>query len=106
MAETDTAEHVYADLKKKTVTWPEYISAEKYEHQIYRLQNEAGLSFKEARAVLTPPQMIKALAEEWGCSCENIYNLIRYGMKKVDKIANGEEDKIEDLVPTRMSYIM
>jgi len=106
MAEIDIAKHTSSETKKKEITWKEFVGNAKYEHQVYRLQDEAGLTFKEARAVLTPSQMFEDLTEEWGCSQENIYNLIRYGMKKVEKIAGDDEDKIKDLVPTRMSYIM
>jgi len=105
MAEIDTLKQT-SIRTNKTTAWVEYVGVEKYEHQIYRLQKEAGLSFKEAHAVLTPPQLIRTLAEEWGCSKENIYNLIRNGMAKVERTTDGDENGIEDLVPTRMCYIM
>ena len=88
----------------ESITWPEFIGIEKYAYQIYRLQNEAGLSFKEARAVLTPQTLTRALAEEWGCSYENICNLARRGIHKVSVVTNGDDDKILDLIPTKMSY--
>jgi hypothetical protein len=100
-ARTECNTHVKTD---ENMTWPEFIGIEKYAYQMYRLQSEAGLSFKEARAVLTPQTLTRALAEEWGCSYENICNLARRGLYKVSIVANGDEDKILDLVPTRMSY--
>jgi len=106
MTRIESTKNTCIEAKKKKITWKEYVGAEKYEHQIYRLQDEAGLTFKEARAVLTPYPVFEELTEEWGCTKENIFNLIRYGMKKVEKIAGDDEDKIEDLVPSRMSHIM
>jgi len=103
MTEARAADHTIAETGKK-ITWPEFIGIEKYAYQMYRLQNEAGLSFKEARAVLTPQTLTKELAKEWGCSYENICNLARRGLHKVSAVTNGEKDRILDLVPTRMSY--
>ncbi|MCL1905225.1 MAG: hypothetical protein FWG19_03790 [Methanomassiliicoccaceae archaeon] len=103
MAETETVHDPHAETKKN-ITWAEFIGIERYAYQIYRLQNEAGLSFKEARVVLTPPPMIKALAKEWGCSYENVCNLGRRGRQKVNRKTEGDRDKIEDLIPTKMSF--
>ncbi|MCL1984254.1 MAG: hypothetical protein FWG58_02495 [Methanomassiliicoccaceae archaeon] len=103
MAETDTMQGLQTETKKN-MTWAEFIGIERYAYQIYRLQNEAGLSFKEARAVLTPPPLIKSLAKEWGCSYENVCNLGRRGRQKVNRTADGDRDKIEDLIPTKMSF--
>ena len=104
MSETKTEKHARIDTKK-TMTWPELVGVERYGYQIYRLQNEAGLTFKEARAVLTPRQKIRELAEEWGCSYENICNLIRCGIKKVENVTGGDEDKEMDLMPPTMQHI-
>jgi len=103
MTEAKTGDRTAAEAAK-SMTWPEFIGIEKYAYQIYRLQNEAGLSFKEARAVLTPQTLTRALAEEWGCSYENICNLARRGISKVSVAADGDREKILDLIPTRMSY--
>lgn len=93
-----------AQSERKGKTWAEFIGVEKYAYQIYRLQNEAGLTFKEARAILTPHQGSKALAEEWGCTIENVYNLARKGREKVNELTGGDAAKNEDLMPSYMWY--
>ena len=92
--------------KDKPRTWPEYVGLEKYALAIYRLQNEAGLTFKEARAMLTPDEYDKDLMAEWGCSYENICNLSRKGHAKVNKYAGGDIRKIHDLAPCDMWLIL
>jgi len=92
------------DTAKKTITWAEFIGAEKYALAIYRLQNEAGLTFKESRALLTPWDGRKELAEEWGCSVENVYNLSRKGYEKLDRHTGGDFLKNEELAPTLMRH--
>ena len=86
-------------------TWIEFIGTERYACAIYRLQEEAGLTFKEARALLTPEQDDKDLAEMWGCSLENIYNLARRGREKVKKITGDDHEKYREYVPQYMSYV-
>ena len=68
--------------------WAEKAGKEEYLRAVYLLQDEAGLSFKEARAWLIPFQYIRKLAAEWKCSEENIHNLRRRGSDKIGK-ANG-----------------
>jgi len=86
-------------------TWMEHIGEGTYALAVYRLQNEAGLTFKEARATLLPIQLIKVLAEEWGCSAENVYNLHRKGLEKVWAVTGDDNEKIERLLPQRMCHI-
>jgi len=91
--------------KRPSQTWMEYIGEEAYALAIYRLQNEAGLSFKEARATLLPVLMAKTLAEEWGCSRENIYNMRRKGIEKIREATGGDNKEIMRLMPLKMSHI-
>ena len=92
--------------KDKPRTWPEYVGLEKYALAIYRLQNEAGLTFKEARAVLTPDEADEELREEWGCSIENVYNLARKGWAKLDKYADGDGLKKLKLAPCDLWLVL
>jgi len=103
MSEPET-ETIVPTVAKRRQTWPEFIGLEKYAYQIYRLQEEAGLSFKEARAVLTPTQLTRSLAEEWECSYENVCNMSRRGIGKVRQVTSGDPDKMEELMPTYMSF--
>ncbi len=57
-------------------TWRQYYKA------MYRLQDMAGLTFKEAQAVLASPRTVQ-LAEKWGTTPENVYNLMRKGYNKI-----------------------
>ena len=87
-------------------TWPEYIGLEKYAVATYRLQEEADLTFREARACLTPLQCVEGLAKEWGCSKENVYNLQRSGRRKVREYTKGDEEKIKQLLPPKICHIL
>jgi hypothetical protein len=64
-----------------------------------------GLSFREARATLLPVPLIKVLAEECGCSAENVYNLRRKGMNKVMEFAGGDDEDVMRLLPLNLSHI-
>ena len=86
-------------------TWAEFIGIERYEHAVYRLQDEIGLTFKEARVILTPHQEIAELAEKWGCSLENIYNLARSARKKVKEFTGGDPSLYEEYVPQELCYV-
>ena len=94
------------EVKTKPKTWAEFIGAEKYALAIYRLQNEVGLTFKEARAMLTPSEFDIELTEEWGCSIENIYNLSRKGWAKLNKHTGGDGLKNLEFAPTYMWHIL
>ena len=91
--------------KTSRPTWAEHVGEEAYALAIYRLQNEADLSFKEARATLLPVQLIKPLAEEWGCSVENVYNLRRKGMDKVRELTGGNDKEFARFLPSELSHI-
>jgi len=93
-------------IKRMSKPWAEIVGAEKYALAIYRLQNEAGLTFKEARALLTPLQAMRNLTEEWNCSHEDIIALGEKGQAKLDKHTGGDHWKNEELAPTLMQYIM
>ena len=87
-------------------TWPEHRGLEAYAVAIYRLQDEADLTFREARACLTPMQCVEALAKEWGCSKENIYNLQRSGRRKVVEYAKGDSKETQRLMPQKMCHVL
>jgi len=87
-------------------SWPEYIGLEKYALAVYRLLEEAGLTFREARACLTPLQCVEGLAKEWECSKENIYNLQRSGRRKVAEYTNGDEKNVQRLLPPKICHIL
>jgi hypothetical protein len=87
-------------------TWPEYIGLKKYAIAIYRLQEEADLTFKEARACLTPIQCVEGLAKEWGCSKENIYNLQRSGRRKVVEYTKGNGEETQRLMPRDICHVL
>ncbi|MDR0198316.1 MAG: hypothetical protein LBI08_01055 [Methanomassiliicoccaceae archaeon] len=91
--------------KKEKPTWEKYIGIEKYALVIYRLQHEAGLTFKEARATLRPFQVIPDLAEEWGCSEENIHNMRRIGREKVKKAAGDDVEMTRRLLPLELCHV-
>lgn len=66
-------------------TWMQYYKA------MYRLQDMAGLTFKEAQAVLASPRTVQ-LAEKWGTTSENVYNLMRKGLQKVERSGHDFDD--------------
>ena len=66
-------------------TWRQYYKA------MYRLQDMAGLTFKEAQAVLASPRTVQ-LAEKWGTTSENVYNLMRKGLQKVERSGHDFDD--------------
>jgi len=102
--QTQTGSEASAHEKKRP-TWEEYVGIEEYAMAIYRLQKDAGLSFREARATLRPFQVIPNLAEEWGCTVENIHNMRRIGHDKVRKFADGDGETIERLLPQELTHI-
>jgi len=52
---------------------------------MYRLQDQANLSYKEARAVLYDRwETVENIAKDFGISDQAVYNLIRRGLKKVE----------------------
>ena len=80
--------------------WIGKIGKEEYMRIIYLLQEEANLSFKEARAWLLPHQFVKRLAALWGCSEENVYKLRR---KAIDKI---EMTEVMGKIPAAYYHIL
>jgi len=98
-------ESVFDSFKGMSRPWAEIVGAEKYALAIYRLQNEVGLTFREARALLTPIEGIKNLIVEWGCPFKDIYDLMEKGQAKLDKHTGGDHWKNEELAPTLMQHI-
>lgn len=101
------SEHDIPAEPGEKVNWPfePIVSKGEYAQAMFRLQDEVGLGFREARALLMPSQSLKALAAEWKCSAENVYNLARKGREKVEKYVAGDEDLYAELVPARMCHI-
>lgn len=75
-----------------------------YEH-MFKLQDKAGLTFKEAMTVLSPPVYKKALAKEWGVTDEAVMNLHRRGWAKIRSFSKGDEALENELVPVRFWHI-
>ncbi|MCL1983848.1 MAG: hypothetical protein FWG58_00430 [Methanomassiliicoccaceae archaeon] len=92
----------------KKTEWPipSIVDEKEYEEAILRLQNEVGLEFREARAVLLPSQFIEDIMDEWNISYEEFCELSLRGIAKVEKYTGNDPEKNEELMPTRMSYIM
>ena len=98
----------YTPSGRPKVGWPDATNMDEdaYYKALFRLQDEVGLGFREARAVLMPQQLLHGLAEEWGCTKENVYNLVRRGYSKIEKYTGGDEDLEAKLVPADLSYVM
>jgi len=94
------------ELMGMSEPWAEIVGVKDYALAIYRLQNEAGLTFREARAVLTPLQAVRNLMEEWNCSLDDIEDLVEKGREKLNKHTGRDTRKNEELAPTCMWYIM
>jgi hypothetical protein len=71
-----------------------------YEH-MFKLQEKAGLTFKEAFVVLSTPAYKKQLAKDWGVTPEAVMNLDRRGWDKISAFANGAEDLMYTIAPAR-----
>lgn len=57
------------------------------------LQDKAGLSYKEARAVMHDSwETTEALVKEFNISYEGVYNLVRRGNKKVHSVGMTVEE--------------
>ena len=69
--------------------WKQYYKA------MYWLQDMAGLTFKEAQAVLASPRTVQ-LAEKWGTTPENVYNLMRKGLRKVEISGHNLRDIVSE----------
>jgi len=85
--------------------WAEKAGKEEYLAAVYLLQDEAGLSFKEARAWLMPFQYVRKLAAEWKCSEENIHNLRRRGSDKIRKTEDRNGEGILSKIPAYLYHI-
>jgi lambda repressor-like predicted transcriptional regulator len=60
------------------------------------LQDKAGLSYKEARAVMSQGwETDKNIIEDYGISHQAIYNLYRRGLAKIDKTGMTQEQLCE-----------
>lgn len=70
------------------------------------LQEQAGLTFKEACVALTPTEMFRDWADRWGCTMENVYNLSRKGQKKLRDRFGNDENRINELIPVRFYHIL
>lgn len=71
-----------------------------YEH-MFKLQEKAGLTFKEAFVVLSTPAYKKQLAKDWGVTDEAVMNLHRRGWNKINAFTNGDEGLAYTLAPAR-----
>jgi len=85
--------------KKDFTNWTDELYCDDYAHRIFRLQKDAKLTFKEARAVLSPQQATKEFADEWGTTEENVYNMRRRGWNKINKFTSDKDERA-DLAPT------
>jgi hypothetical protein len=64
-----------------------------YAMNMYLLQSEAGLSFKEARAVMIPyHETNDMMAIDLGTDVRAVYNLQRRAKKKIEKTGMSFED--------------
>lgn len=86
--------------------WYQGASKEEFALSVYKLQEQCGLTFREAVAVLNPNAYFGDLAEHWNVTKEAVHNLNRRGW---DKIWNtiGEEnwEAADELVPTHFVHI-
>jgi DNA-binding CsgD family transcriptional regulator len=65
-----------------------------------RLQEKAGLTYKESRAYLSPYyESSSVLAEDFGISVEAIYNLVRRAKNKVAMTGMTEEEIFGEYSP-------
>jgi len=94
-----------AAAEKKPSARAEYIGEEAYALAVYRSQNEAGLSFGETGAALLPIRLMKVLAEERGCSTENVCNLRRRGLDKIWAVTGDDNKEFARLMPQNMRHI-
>ncbi|MDR1404654.1 MAG: hypothetical protein LBJ20_03705 [Candidatus Methanoplasma sp.] len=76
--------------------WPNEIGIDRFSLHMFKLQDQAGLTFREAMAVLTHPGYTDELADKWGSTANNVRNLRRKGFEKVH--ASGISP--DELAPT------
>ncbi|MCL2712899.1 MAG: hypothetical protein FWD37_06500, partial [Methanomassiliicoccaceae archaeon] len=80
--------------------WARLVGRDRYINVIHLLQEEAGLTFKEAKAWLLPRMYISRLAKDWECTEKNIYKL---RSKASDKI---ETTDVMTKIPVRFYNIL
>jgi hypothetical protein len=69
------------------------VEYEKYAVCMLRLQQQANLTFKEARAYLCGHhEVYETLVKEYGITMKAVYNLARRGTEKVKKAGLNDED--------------
>jgi len=72
------------DIEKK-IQWAGASEVDRYIICVFLLQDKAGLTYREARAVLNDNcDTVPGLSQEFGISHEGVYNLVRRGMEKVN----------------------
>lgn len=89
-----------------TLQWYQGADEKEFALYVYKLQEQCGLTFREAVAVLNPKHYLSDLAEHWDVTKEAVHNLHRRGWKKIWN-AVGEEnwDAADDLVPTHFVHV-
>lgn len=106
ISETEAKTLSESDVRTK-VPWPFQPLADEgeYAKAIFRLQNEVGLEFREARAVLMPTEFTEDLAKEWGITFEELCVISRRGIEKVESFTGNDPAKNEEFMPTALSHI-
>jgi len=89
---------------KERPTWFSQVDKVELASLIYRLQDEVGLTFKEAYSILFPDEATPELAEKWKCTENNVLNLRRKGWAKIHAYTK-DEDLISDLAPTSYWHV-
>ena len=94
--------------KTNPEAWSRYEKEQLEERKVYalkmlELQEEAGLTYKEARVFLLSrsSKMLYDLSMEWGITMEGVYNLSRRAQKKIDET----DLQIDDFADKRHGFI-
>jgi hypothetical protein len=90
---------------KERPTWLGSMDKAELASLIFRLQDEVGLTFKEAYSVLTPFEATKELMKKWDCTDKNVLNLRRKGWNKIYAYTDDEDLRLE-FAPTLYWHVL
>ncbi|MGI6471704.1 MAG: hypothetical protein ACOX1N_01320 [Candidatus Methanomethylophilaceae archaeon] len=85
--------------------WVERVGETEFSLRLFRLQDQCGLTFKEAVAVLTHHDFTDDLAEKWGVSKQAVHNASRRGYDKIYAKVGTDEMAVAEFVPLYFTQI-